>query len=248
MILKNVKSDLDAAFKALEVYAAAKQHLSRESTEITNATKASIVASNSASTASGKKRQELLSDAETYAEKAGKILVQLQKRLKEDYGKFWRQDLISSAIFAIPEQEIVESFALLSVLKQTEVPSRIINFRTQEPGSYLKTKTTLKVSNGAYILGLLDCVGELGRVIENSLDQPEFAVQTFTIMEELFGELERFTKFPNRKDPKIEKDRKSVGETESQPKGFSNLKHRIDVCRNQVLRCRKLLGNHTKLS
>ena len=184
-----------------------------------------------------------MKSAETYAEKAGKILVQLQKRLKEDYGKFWRQDLISSAIFAIPEQEIVEAFALLSVLKQTEFPSRIINFRTQDPGSYLKTKTTLKVSNGAYIFGLLDCVGELSRVIEKSLDQPEFAVQTFTIMEELFGELERFTEFPNRKDPKMEKDRKSAGETESHLKAFSNLKHRIDVCRNQVLRCRKLLGN-----
>ena len=243
MILKNVKSDLDVAFKALEVYAAAKQHLSHESIEITNATKASIGASNSASTASGKKRQELLGDAETNAEKAGKILVQLQKRLKEDYGKFWRQDLISSAIFAIPEQEIVEAFALLAVLKQTEVPSRIINFRTQDLGSYLKTKTTLKVSNEAYIFGLLDCVGELGRVIEKSLDRPEFAVQIFTTMQELFGELERFMEFPNRKDPKIEKDRKSAGETESHPKAFSNLKHRIDVCRNQVLRCRKLLGN-----
>ena len=248
MVLENIRPELDAIFKSLQVYGAAKKHLSEESIAIQTATKASINASLSANTANGARRQEILSDAEENAEKAGKILLQLQKRLKEDYGKFWRQDLISSAIFAIPEQEIVESFALLSVLKQTEVPSRIINFRTQDPGSYLKTKTTLKVSNGAYILGLLDCVGELGRVIENSLDQPEFAVQTFTVMEELFGELERFTKFPNRKDPKIEKDRKSVGETESQPKGFSNLKHRIDVCRNQVLRCKKLLGNHTKLS
>ena len=86
-------------------------------------------------------------------------------------------------------------------------------------------------------------MGELSRVIEKSLDRPEFAVQIFTTMQELFGELERFMEFPNRKDPKIEKDRKSAGETESHPKAFSNLKHRIDVCRNQVLRCRKLLGN-----
>ena len=70
MTLKNVKPELDAAFKALEVYAAAKQHLSRESIEITNETKASIGASISASTASDKKRQELLGDAETHAEKS----------------------------------------------------------------------------------------------------------------------------------------------------------------------------------
>ena len=222
MILKNVKSDLDAAFKALEVYAAAKQHLSRESTEITNATKASIVASNSASTASGKKRQELLSDAETYAEKAGKILVQLQKRLKEDYGKFWRQDLISSAIFAIPEQEIVEAFALLSVLKQTEFPSRIINFRTQDPGSYLKTKTTLKVSNEAYIFGLLDCVGELKRVIMDSLNRTDsdFAKKVFVIMQKLFQKLEPFTQFSN---------------------SFHYLKPKIDAARYAVNDAKKLL-------
>ena len=232
MTLKNVKSELEAVFKSLQVYDAAKKHLSRESTEITNATKASINASISANKASDKERQDLLSDAEENAEKAGKILLQLQKRLKEDYGKFWRQDLISSAIFAIPEQEIVEAFALLSILKQTEVPSRIIHFRLQDPDSYLKTKTTLKVSNMAYIFGLLDCVGELNRVIQDSLNRPKFAIEIFRIMEELFGELEMFTEFPNRKNPKTES-----------AKHISNLKYRIDICRKQVIKCRELLEN-----
>ena len=232
MVLENIKSELDAVFKSLQVYGAAKKHLSEESTAIQTATKASINASLSANTANGARRQEILSDAEENAEKAGKILLQLQKRLKEDYGKFWRQDLISSAIFAIPEQEIVEAFALLAVLKQTEIPSRIIHFRTQESGSYLKTKTTLKVSNTAYIFGLLDCVGELNRVIQDSLNRPKFAVQIFTLMTELFGELERFTEFPNSKDPKTEST-----------KHISNLKNRIDVCRNQVIKCRRLLEN-----
>ena len=230
MIQKNIKPELDAIFKTFQVFGAAKQVLSEESTEITNATKASIVASNSASTASGKKRQELLGDAEIYAEKAGKILVQLQKRLKEDYGKFWRQDLITSSLFAIPEQEIVEAFALFAILKHVEVPTRIIPFRIKDSDSYVKKKATLKVSGEAYIFGLLDCVGELGRIIHDSQNRTEFVVQIFKQMEELYVELERFREFPNRKDPKIK------------TKNYANLKYRIDQCGGQVVKSRELLG------
>ena len=124
MVLENIKSELDAVFKSLQVYGAAKKHLSEESIAIQTATKASINASLSANTANGARRQEILSDAEENAEKAGKILLKLQKRLKEDYGKFWRQDLISSAIFAIPEQEIVEAFALFAILKHVRSEER----------------------------------------------------------------------------------------------------------------------------
>ena len=231
MILKNIRPELDAIFKSLQVHAAAQQLLLGKSIKITNATRASVNASSSANMASGKKRQDLFSDALVYAAKAGKILLQLQKRLKEDYGKFWRQDLITSKIFSIPEQEIVEAFALLAVLKQTEIPSRIIHFHIQKPGSYLKTKTTLKISSEAYIFGLLDCVGELSRTIHDSQNRSESVLQIFNIMQELFTELERFTEFSNRRDPKIKtKDR-------------SNLKHRIDVCRSQVAKCRETLGN-----
>ena len=230
MTLKNVKSELEAVFKSLQVYDAAKKHLSRESTEITNATKASINASISANKASDKERQDILSDAEENAEKAGKILLQLQKRLKEDYGKFWRQDLISSAIFAIPEQEIVEAFALFAILKHVEVPTRIIPFRIKDSDSYVKKKATLKVSGEAYIFGLLDCVGELGRIIHDSQNRTEFVVQIFKQMEELYVELERFREFPNRKDPKIK------------IKNYANLKYRIDQCGGQVVKSRELLG------
>ena len=230
MILKNIRPELDAIFKSLQVHAAAQQLLLGKSIKITNATRASVSASSSASMASGKKRQDLFSDALVYAAKAGKILLQLQKRLKEDYGKFWRQDLITSKIFSIPEQEIVEAFALLAVLKQTEIPSRIIHFHIQKPGSYLKTKTTLKVSSEAYIFGLLDCVGELDRILHDSLksNQIEFVKQIFKQMDELYTGLERFREFPNRKDPKKSKE-------------FANLKKRIDTCQYQVFRCRKLL-------
>ena len=50
-------------------------------------------------------------------------------------------------------------------------------------------------------------------------------------MEELYVELERFRKFPNRRDPKIK------------TKDLANLKHRIDICGSQVTKSRELLGN-----
>ena len=230
MAVKNISSELDAVFKAFQVFTAAKQVLSKESTEITNATKASINASVSANMASGEKRRYMFSDALAYAEKAGRILLQLQKRLKEDYGRFWRQDLITSQLFAIPEQEIVEAFALLAVLKQKDVPLRIIHFRIKKPDEYQKMETTLKISGEAYIFGLLDCVGELDRILHDSLksNQIEFVKQIFKQMNELYTGLERFREFPNRKDPKKSKE-------------FANLKKRIDTCQHQVFRCRKLL-------
>ena len=230
MTQKNLKSELDDIFSSFDVFVKAKQHLSRESTEITNATKTSINNAVSATSESGEKRQELLDDAQVHAEKAGKLLLQLHQRLAKDYGRFWRQDLITSQLFAIPEQEIVEAFALLAVIKQTTLPLRLVHFRTQGPSSYLKTKTTLKVSGEPYIFGLLDCVGELDRILHDSLksNQIEFVKQIFKQMDELYTGLERFREFPNRKDPKKSKE-------------FANLKKRIDTCQYQVFRCRKLL-------
>ena len=230
MAVKNISSELDAVFKAFQVFTAAKQVLSKESTEITNATKASINASVSANMASGEKRRYMFSDALAYAEKAGRILLQLQKRLKEDYGRFWRQDLITSQLFAIPEQEIVEAFALLAVLKQKDVPLRILCFRIKKPDAYPKIEATLKVSGEAYIFGLLDCVGELSRIIHDSQNRTESVMQVFTRMEELYVELERFREFANRKDPKIK------------TKDLANLKYRIDQCGGQVVKSRELLG------
>ena len=125
----------------------------------------------------------------------------------------------------------MEAFALLAVLKQKDVPLRIIHFRIKKPDEYQKMETTLKVSGEAYIFGLLDCVGELSRIIHDSQNRTESVVQVFTRMEELYVELERFMEFPNRKDPKIK------------TKNYANLKYRIDQCGGQVVKCRELLGN-----
>ena len=233
MVSKNFKSELDDIFGRFDDFTKAKQHISRESIEITNATKASIDNAVSACSASGEKRQELLSDARENADKAAEILLQLHHRLIDDYGRFWRQDLITHQLSAIPEQEIVEAFSILAILSQKPIPTRTINFQMREPDEYGKIKASLTVSGQPYVFGLLDCVGELDRILHDSLknNQKEFLKQILKKMEEMYAKLERFKEFPNRKDPLIK------------TKSLANLKNRLDVCGGQVHRCRTLLQN-----
>jgi|TARA_Y100000310_G_scaffold229107_1_gene231453 predicted translin family RNA/ssDNA-binding protein len=206
MASKNYKSELDDVFKKFGVFAKASQYLRHEEDKIAEATKASINQGVSAGSASGEERQELLSDAQENADKAADILLQLHHRLADDYGRFWRRDIITHQQVAIPEQEIVEAFSLLATLNQMPIPTRTINFRMREPDKYGKTRSTLTVSGEQYVFGLLDCVGEISRVIQNSLEnkQMEFLKRIFKQMEELYTKLERFKEFPNRKDPKIQ--------------------------------------------
>ena len=231
MVSKNFKIELDDVFKKFDVFAKAKQHLRHEEDKISNATTASINNSVSAGSASVEKRQELLSDAQENADKAADILLQLHRRLAKDYGRFWRKDIITHQLFAIPEQEIVEAFSLLAALNQEPIPTRTITFQMRVPDEYEKPEATLTVSGEAYVFGLLDCIGELSRIIQDSLksNQTEFLKRIFKQMESLYTELERFKEFPNRRDPKIK------------TKDYTNLKSRIDTCGGQVRRCRKLL-------
>ena len=233
MASKNYKSELDDVFKKFHRFAKASQYREREKDRISNATRASINNSVSASSASGEKRQELLSDARENADRAAEILLQLHHRLVNDFGRFWRQDLITQDQYGIPEQEIIEAFSILAILNQKPIPTRTINFQIREPDEYGKIKASLTVSGQPYVFGLLDCVGELDRILHDSLknNQKKFLKQILKKMEEMYTELERFKEFPNRKDPLIK------------TKDLANLKHRIDICGGQVNRCRTLLQN-----
>ena len=246
MVSKNFKTELDDVFKKFDVFAKAKQHLRHEEDKISNATTASINKAVSAGSASVEKRQELLSDAQENADKAADILLQLHRRLADDYGRFWRQDIITHQLFAIPEQEIIEAFSLLAALNQEPIPTRTITFRIRKPGKYEKPEATLTVSGEAYVFGLLDCIGELSRIIQDSQknNQTEFLKRIFKQMESLYTELERFKEFPNRKDPnRIDPNRKDPNrkDTAIKTRDHANLKFRIDTCGGQVRRCRKLL-------
>ena len=68
-----------------------------------------------------------------------------------------------------PEQEFVETASLLSVIEKKPIP----------------TIKSLQVSNEAYLLGLLDCIGELKRLVFDKIrsGKGKEAVKIFDIME-----------------------------------------------------------------
>ena len=71
-----------------------------------------------------------------------------------------------------PEQELVEANALLAVVEKKAIPNH----------------KTMSVSDESYVLGLLDCIGELKRQVFDKIrvgDSKE-AVRIFEIMENLY--------------------------------------------------------------
>ena len=94
--------------------------------------------------------------------KAETVLKVNQKKAKTEFKKY----LIT------PEQEFVEAHSFLAVVENKEIPS-------------LKS---LKVSEEAYILGLLDCIGELKRFVLDNIrnGQLKKADRIFNVMENLY--------------------------------------------------------------
>ena len=102
---------------------------------------------------------------------AALVLKKNQKKAKGDFKKY----LIT------PEQELVEACSFLAIIENKEIPS-------------LKS---MKVSNESYVLGLLDCIGELKRLMLDNIrkDQLKEANRIFNIMENLYLILYPFAMF-----------------------------------------------------
>jgi translin len=99
--------------------------------------------------------------------------IQTVKKLLEQYRKKTNSTLYK---YLIPsEQEFVEATALLSIIQKKPIPSF----------------ETLKVKEESYVLGLLDCVGELRRNIYDKIrtGQMQEAKDNFEIMEDLYLQL-----------------------------------------------------------
>ena len=103
-----------------------------------------------------------LKSAKAKAQKASKLLSGQRKKAKGDLRKY----LIT------PEQELVEALALLSIVQKKEIPS-------------IKS---MGVSENSYILGLLDCIGELKRMVFDKIREGKSkdAIRLFEIMENLY--------------------------------------------------------------
>ena len=80
-----------------------------------------------------------------------------------------------------PEQEYVEAACLLAIVEKKEIPSEI----------------KLGVMPESYVLGLLDCVGELKRRVFDKIRLGDIteAVRIFEIMEELYLQLYTFSMY-----------------------------------------------------
>ena len=104
-------------------------------------------------------------------QKLKKAEVVLKKNQKKAGDKF--QKYIIS-----PEKEFVEAHSFLAVTENKEIPS-------------LKS---LKVSEGSYILGLLDCIGELKRLVLDNIRKGQLkkADRIFDVMENLYQTLYPF--------------------------------------------------------
>ena len=103
--------------------------------------------------------------------KAEAVLKVNQKKAKNNFRKY----LIT------PEQEFVEAHSFLAIVENKEIPS-------------LKS---LKVSEESYILGLLDCIGELKRFVLDNIrnDQLKKAEMIFNVMENLYQALYPFAMY-----------------------------------------------------
>ena len=113
-------------------------------------------------------------DLEAAKSKAGKA-----QDLLESYRE--RTSGALSRYLAVPEQELVEALCLIALAEDRPVPGH----------------KELKVSGESYILGLLDCIGELKRMTYDMIrrGRAEKAERTFSTMEEIYNMLYPFATY-----------------------------------------------------
>ena len=103
-----------------------------------------------------------LNSAKIKAQIASKIIAKERKIAKGDLRK----------LLVIAEQELVEALSYLAIVQKKEIPSA----------------KSLGVSDESYILGLLDCIGELKRQVYDDIrvGKSREAARIFEIMENLY--------------------------------------------------------------
>lgn len=105
--------------------------------------------------------------------------IETAKKLLEQYRK--KTDASLYKYLIMPEQEFVEAVSLLSILQNKPVPAI----------------ESLKVKEESYVLGLLDCIGELRRNVYDKIrtGKADEARKIFDIMDDLYLQLYPFAYF-----------------------------------------------------
>jgi len=103
-----------------------------------------------------------LKTAKNNVKEAEKILKELKKKSQPNTARY----IIS------PETEVVEARVFIKIIEKKEIPSQ----------------KELDVNDASYLLGLLDCVGEIKRLILDSIrtDKLEDAKMLFEVMEQIY--------------------------------------------------------------
>jgi translin len=114
-----------------------------------------------------------LEDAQSKMEQA--------KTMLEEFREYARQDLYR--YIAIAEQELVEAYALKSVMEDKPMPSM----------------RDLDVTGESYLTGLLDCVGEIKRLVYDRMrsGRGKDAEKLFATMEEIYNAIYPFAVYDN---------------------------------------------------
>lgn len=103
------------------------------------------------------------------------------KTMLEEFRKYARQDLYR--YIAVAEQELVEAYALKSVMDNKPMPSM----------------KELDVTGESYLTGLLDCVGEIKRLVYDRMrsGKGKDAEKLFATMEEIYNDIYPFAVYDN---------------------------------------------------
>ena len=103
------------------------------------------------------------------------------KAMLDKFKEYAKTDL--QKYIAVAEQEFVEAYVLKSIVEESTLPS----------------KTELNVSGSSYLTGLLDCIGEVKRMVYDRmrLGKAEDAIKLFAIMQDLYSIVYPFAVYDN---------------------------------------------------
>ncbi|HZA70175.1 MAG TPA: RNA-binding protein [Nitrososphaeraceae archaeon] len=109
------------------------------------------------------------------------IKISQAKIMLDKFKEYAKTDL--QKYIAVAEQEFVEAYVLKSIVEESSLPS----------------KTELNVSGSGYLTGLLDCIGEIKRMVYDRMraGEAEDATKLFAIMQDLYSIVYPFAVYDN---------------------------------------------------
>jgi translin len=109
------------------------------------------------------------------------IKISQAKIMLDKFKEYAKTDL--QKYIAVAEQEFVEAFVLKSIVEESSLPSKI----------------ELNVSSSSYLTGLLDCIGEVKRMVYDRMraGKADDATKLFAIMQDLYSIVYPFAVYDN---------------------------------------------------